>query len=47
MDDSAEYECPECGEPVDEDGYTLILNEWGYGLVMCELCGDHNCDQSC
>ena len=47
MEDEVEYKCPECGEPVDSDGDTLVDYYCSYCPVFCDTCGDHGCDQSC
>jgi len=39
-------ECPDCGEPVDEDGYIAIPN-CSYSPLECDTCGWRPCDQSC
>ena len=38
-------QCPECGAPVDEDGYAA--SGCNYSPVTCEACGDAPCDDSC
>ena len=38
-------ECPECGNPIDEDGDTL--ERCGYSPEECEECGWAPCDGSC
>lgn len=38
-------ECPDCGEPVDEDGDAL--EGCNYSPVQCKTCGAAPCDQSC
>lgn len=42
-----EHKCPDCEEPVDRDGDTLTNRDCSYCLIICETCGDHQCDQSC
>lgn len=38
-------ECPECGAPVDEDGESL--EQCYYSPLLCSLCNDQPCDNSC
>lgn len=45
--DKVEFECPDCGEPVDDYGDTLTDFGCSYCPIYCELCGSHGCDQSC
>jgi hypothetical protein len=47
MEDEVEYECPECGEPVDNEGESLDPVHCEYGSCACESCGGGRCDQSC
>jgi hypothetical protein len=37
--------CPECGNPVDEDGDSTMI--CSYSPVECETCGWAPCDGSC
>ena len=45
--DEVEYKCPDCGEPVDDHGDTLTDFDCSYCFLLCDTCGDHQCDQSC
>jgi len=48
MEDNTEYECPECGEPVDNYGDTLSEFQCSQCPVFCNTCGyGGECDQSC
>ena len=38
-------ECPDCGEPVDKDGWTH--NHCNYSPVDCQTCQHAYCDGSC
>jgi hypothetical protein len=38
-------ECPDCGEPVDEDGYTK--EACAYSPTCCNTCKWSPCDGSC
>lgn len=38
-------ECPECGEPVDKEGYTL--QRCAYSTVACQTCENAPCDGAC
>jgi len=38
-------ECPECGEPVDEDGDAV--SGCSYSPITCDTCGARPCDGSC
>lgn len=38
-------ECPACGAPVDADGDAVLI--CGYSPVVCDVCGDAPCDESC
>lgn len=40
-----DHDCPECGEPVDEDGDTL--DACYYSPKLCYTCGCAPCDGSC
>lgn len=38
-------ECPDCGEPVNEDGEAVT--GCAYSPVVCDTCGSAPCDLSC
>lgn len=42
---SEELECPDCGEPVDQDGDAL--SGCNYSPTDCQTCGARPCNQSC
>lgn len=45
-----DYECPECGSAVDNEGYAMDEDAGGCGWTHpddCDICGAICCDQSC
>ncbi len=44
-DCKVELFCPDCGEPVDEEGNAL--SGCNYSPTTCETCGAAPCDGSC
>lgn len=38
-------ECPDCGEPADEDGYAV--EGCLHSPIQCNTCGAAPCDQYC
>jgi len=44
--DKTEYECPNCGEPVDDYGDS-VEGPCCFYAPACKTCGSAYCDQSC
>lgn len=44
--DAGPNECPECGEPLDDDGDPVGGDNCWY-CPKCPVCGVGHCDQSC
>lgn len=44
--DEVEFECPDCEEPVDDEGYSIEGPCCSYA-PSCDTCGSAHCDQSC